>query len=58
MIRISDYQKMYTLMFNAATDALRAMEKLNLGDARELLICAQQQAEEIYLSGGEGEEIC
>ena len=56
MIKMADYQKMYSLMFNAATDALRAMEKWNLGHARELLVCAQQQAEEMYLSEGEEEE--
>ena len=44
-----DYQKLYTLLFNAATDALRAMEELNFGQARDLLIQAQQQAEERYL---------
>lgn len=26
-----DYQKMYTLLFNAATDALQALEALDLG---------------------------
>ena len=44
-----DYQKLYTLLFNAATDALRAMEQLNFGQARDLLIRAQQQAEELYI---------
>jgi hypothetical protein len=35
----------YTLLFNAITDALEALEKI-----RAELIWAQQQAEEIYIS--------
>ena len=45
-----DYQKMYTTLFNAITDALEQMEKQNFGTAKETLIAAQQQAEEIYMS--------
>ena len=44
-----DYAKMYRLLFNAITDALR---KLDAGDetaARELLIAAQLDAEEMYM---------
>ena len=44
-----DYQKLYTLLFNAVTDALEEMEKLNFGRAKELLIAAQQAAEEAYI---------
>ena len=33
-----DYQKMYTTMFNAATDALNALERLNVG--RQRSFCA------------------
>lgn len=44
-----DYQKLYTLLFNAVTDALEAMEQQNFGTAKDLLICAQQQAEEQYI---------
>ena len=44
-----DYQKMYTTLFNAITDALEAMEKQNVGIAREILIGAQQKTEEIYM---------
>jgi len=47
---MTDYQKMYTTLFNAITDALEQMEKLNYGSAKDLLITAQQQAEEIYMS--------
>lgn len=45
-----DYQKLYTLMFNAATDALADMDAMNFGAARERLKSAQQQAEELYIS--------
>ena len=46
---MTDYQKMYTLLFNAITDALEQMEKQNLGSAKELLTTAQQKTEEIYM---------
>ncbi len=45
-----NYQKMYTLLFNAITDALKQMEEQNYGTAKETLITAQQEAEEIYMS--------
>ncbi len=45
-----DYQKMYTTLFNAITDALEQMESQNFGTAKETLIAAQQEAEEIYMS--------
>lgn len=41
------YQKMYTLLFNAITDAL---QDLSAGAAMVQLAAAQQQAEELYLS--------
>jgi len=44
-----DDQKLYTLLFNAVTDAVRELENLNVGAAKALLIAAQQQAEEQYL---------
>ena len=45
-----DYEKMYHLLFNAATDALEQIEQQNYGSAKDLLIAAQQQAEEIYIT--------
>ena len=45
-----DYQKMYTTLFNAITDALEQMESQNFGTAKETLITAQQEAEELYMS--------
>ena len=43
------YQKMYYTLFNAMTDALRAMEEHNYGIAQQIMERAQQQAEEIFL---------
>ncbi len=45
-----DYEKMYHLLFNAITDALEQIEQQNFGNAKDLLIAAQQEAEEIYMS--------
>ena len=45
-----DYQKLYLRMFNAATDALLALEELNIGHAKEVLKQAQMDAEEQYIS--------
>jgi len=50
---MADYQKLYTKLFNAATDALEALEQLNVGEAKDLLRRAQQEAEEDYLSSEE-----
>ena len=38
---MTEYQKMYTTLFNAVTDALEKMEAQNYGDAKDLLITAQ-----------------
>ena len=45
-----DYEKMYHLLFNAITDALEQIEQQNFGSAKDLLIAAQQKAEEIYIT--------
>ena len=45
-----DYQKMYTTLFDAITDALSQIKTQNYGDAKEILISAQQKAEEIYIT--------
>ena len=51
-----DYQKLYTKLFNAATDALDALEQQNIGTAKEILRTAQQETEELYLSYSEESE--
>ena len=50
MDNMANYDKMYSLLFNAITDALEQIEQQNFGSAKELLISAQQQAEEIYIT--------
>ena len=44
-----DYQKMYFTLFNAITDAVESMKQQNYGEAKKILILAQQEAEEIYI---------
>lgn len=48
-----NYQHLYTLLFNAITDALRQMDAQNPAAAKLLLIIAQQQAENLYISDEE-----
>lgn len=48
-----DYQKMYTLLFNAITDALRKIDALQVEEAKQQLILAQQQTEELYITAAE-----
>ena len=47
------YEKMYFTLFNAVTDALEAIEAQNFGQAKALLIAAQQRSEELYLDAEE-----
>ena len=44
------YQNLYFHLFNRITDALPAMEQQDFGTARDILIRAQQSAEEQYLN--------
>ena len=46
------YQKMYTTLFNAITDALELMEDREYDAARLRLMAAQQETEELYISAG------
>ncbi len=50
---MTDYQKMYSTLFNAITDALEQMDAQNYGEAKKTLISAQQKAEEIYINSAE-----
>ena len=43
-----DYEKLYHLMVNASEQAIEAMERQNYGLARDILIAAEQAAEEEY----------
>ncbi len=49
-----DYQKLYTAMFNAVTDALVELGHFNMGTARKILRTAQRKAEELY-TGADGD---
>lgn len=44
-----DYKKMYLHLFNHVSDALEALEQQNFDQAKEILIAAQQQAEDEYV---------
>ena len=48
------YATLYHLMFHAVTDALRAMEAQNYGDAGKILRNAQCEAEARYVESLEG----
>ena len=47
------YDKMYSLLFNAITDALEKLEKQDFGDAKDILISAQQKTEELYIKSAD-----
>ncbi len=49
------YQKMYTIIFNAVSDALKEMDNLNYGLARTILESAQGETEDIYICWPERE---
>ncbi|MBD5153632.1 MAG: hypothetical protein HDT15_00780 [Oscillibacter sp.] len=44
------YKKMYHRLFNAITDALRLLEEGNIWGAKKLLMDAQGETEEMYIS--------
>ena len=45
-----DYQKLYTTLFNAITDAIEKIDALEIKDAKRILMQAQQKTEELYLA--------
>ena len=47
---MTDYKKLYHLLFNAITDALEALGRLDVPAATRLLEDAQITAEEIVIS--------
>ena len=44
-----DYAKMYRILFNAITDALRELGAGRAERAREILMEAQRQTEKLYI---------
>lgn len=53
---MQDYHQLYYLLFNKITDALEALEHQNYGTARNLLIQAQQEAEEQFIAHDDSNE--
>ena len=43
----------YTILFNAVTDAIDALDRQDFGQARALLVRGQQQAETAYTEASE-----
>ena len=52
---MNDFPKYYTRLFNGITDAIEAMGEQNYIKAQDILVRAQQDAEEMYLADGEAE---
>ena len=46
---MSDYAKMYCVLFNAITDALERLSQNDLSAGKEILIAAQQKTEALYI---------
>ena len=42
-----------TILFNAVTDAIQALDRQDFGQARALLVQGQQQAEDAYIAEAE-----
>ena len=49
------YRRMYHIMLDGVEKALEALEASNFGLAKEILIDAEEKAEEIYLQAGEND---
>ncbi|MDD5912727.1 MAG: hypothetical protein PUC62_00345 [Oscillospiraceae bacterium] len=48
-----DYEVLYHLMVDASERAIEAIERQNCAAAKDILIRAQQDAEELYISANE-----
>ena len=44
-----DFESLYLFLFNRITDALGEIKEQNYGKAREILLKAQEEAEERYM---------
>ncbi|MCC2258738.1 hypothetical protein AAAT94_16735 [Intestinimonas aquisgranensis] len=51
-----DYQKLYSILFNAITDTLKDLRKQNYGMASERLMHAQLTTETLYIESGPEKE--
>ena len=50
-----NFEEMYYTLFRAITKAIESIDDANYGTARDLLIQAQQQTEEVYISAEESD---
>ncbi len=46
---MENYQKLYARMVDASERAISEIEQQNFGAAREILIAAEQECEELYI---------
>lgn len=53
---MENFPKYYTRLFNGVTDAIEALQGKNYIKAQDILIRAQQDAEEMYLADEDEEE--
>ena len=47
---MEDYKKPYLILWTSCTAAVSALDRQNFGLAKEILLRAQQEAEEAYLA--------
>ena len=52
---MQNYQKLYAIMFNAATNAVREIDDQDYGEAKRILQRAQIQTEAMYIAQEEKE---
>ncbi len=54
-IKLDEYRRPYLTLFNITSQALEALRKKNYGEAELLLVRAQQEAEDVFISEVEDE---
>jgi hypothetical protein len=54
-MEMENYEVLYKVLFNGMTNAVRELEGQNYGNAHQVLVKAQQDAEEIFMNDGEEE---
>ena len=53
---MTEYQEPYHILWSGISDALAAIRAQNFGLAQELLLQAQQQAEDAFIAWGDRDE--
>ena len=48
-VTMENYQKLYARMVDASERAIELIEKMNFGAAKEILIAAERECEELYI---------